>query len=294
MLIFMSCGKDDDKVSGPAGLTLSSLSATGTSLTSGADTTVDLNGATSATDVPKDAVITATFSKAVNEASVTATSITVMAGTEVIALNLATSGSTVTISATDGFPGGTSLSITMTGSLAAADGGAFGEATRTFRTAGRADVTPPNADKQHAYWTFDGDASDAVGTYANGTEVDVDYQTDRFGAVSSCAYFNGNTSIIEVADAAKLMDDATDFTVSFWVKTQSEGHVNENGDPTGMFVFGLGAFFGIQYEIFGAYDGSKFAISYENDGGDEFSEDMWFPSNACRQHQWWMARLGFC
>ncbi len=280
MLIFISCGSDDDGgSSGPDGVTLTSLMASGTSLSTGADTTVDLNGATSATDVPPNSEITAEFSKELNASSVTTSSVTISAGGEAVDIVVTTSGSTVTITASSELPRGTDLTITFAGSITAADGGALAETTRSFRTDGRAVVTPPLAGNLHAYWKFDGDASDAMGTYDDGTEVAIEYQADRFGAQSSCAYFDGDASIIEIADADVMMDDATDFTVSFWVKTNSDGHVNENGDPTGHFVFGLGAFYGIQYEIFSSYHGSKFAISYENDTTN-FSEDMWFPANA--------------
>ncbi|MGF1671676.1 MAG: hypothetical protein ACFCU6_14620, partial [Balneolaceae bacterium] len=70
------------------------------------------------------------------------------------------------------------------------------------------------------------------------------------------------------------------FTINFWVKTNSEGHVNENGDPAGHFVIGLGAFFGLQYEIFSDYTGAKFAMQFEAADGTPVSEEMWFPSNA--------------
>jgi hypothetical protein len=43
---------------------------------------------------------------------------------------------------------------------------------------------------------------------------------------------------------------------------------------------GLGAFYGLQFEIFGNYDGAKFAIQYDLGDGTTAAEDMWFPSEA--------------
>ena len=43
--------------------------------------------------------------------------------------------------------------------------------------------------------------------------------------------------------------NSNDFTICFWVKTDSEGHLDASGNPKGHFVMGLGAFFGFQYEI---------------------------------------------
>ncbi len=64
------------------------------------------------------------------------------------------------------------------------------------------------------------------------------------------------------------------FTLSFWVKTNSEGI------ERGHFVMGLGAFYGFQYEIFGSYDGAKLAGRYELPDGGTVAEDMWFPAGA--------------
>lgn len=276
ILAFSGCSSDDD---GPAALEVVSIVATGTDLATGDAVTVDLNGATTASDVPPNAEVTITFSRAVDPDKVTASSITIGDGTTDLSGSLATSESSVVITPNDGFERGTDYTLKITG-VAALDGGILTDITRTFKTAGRKDAVPPNVTEQLAYWKFDGDATDNVGSYDANAEVDVEYQTDRFGAIKSAAYFNGNTSIIEVPNASSLMTDASSFTVSFWVKTQTEGHVNENGDPTGMFVFGLGAFFGIQYEIFGSYDGSKFAVSYITADETGVSEDMWFPNGA--------------
>jgi hypothetical protein len=86
------------------------------------------------------------------------------------------------------------------------------------------------------------------------------------------ATFDGDASIIEIPNGDQLINTA-DFTISFWVKTNST-------HDAGHFVMGLGAFYGIQFEIFGGYDGAKFAIQYELGDGTTAAEDMWFPSLA--------------
>ncbi|MGM0580317.1 MAG: Ig-like domain-containing protein [Bacteroidota bacterium] len=276
-LVFTAC--DDEEGEAPE-LSIEALTATGTDLETGEEVTVDLNAASSASDVPPDAVFEITFDREVDAATATASNISVSDGDNDVAVSVSADGNVVTATPEEELIQGTDYTVSVSSAVTAADGGAVTNGSRTFKTAGRLPVEAPLSDAQVAYWKFDGDASDEMGNYADGTEVAIEYQEDRFGTVNSTAYFDGDESIIEVADAAGLMTGNDDFTVSFWVKTETEGHVNENGDPTGMFVFGLGAQFGIQYEIFGSYDGSKFAVSYENEEGNTFAEDMWFPSEA--------------
>lgn len=276
-LVFTAC--DDEEGEAPE-LTIEALTATGTDLTTGEEVTIDLNAATSASDVPPDAVFEITFDREVDAATATASNISISDGDNEVPVTVSASGSVVTVTPDEELIQGTDYTVTVASSLTAADGGIITNGSRTFGTAGRLPVVPPKEESQIAYWKFDGDASDEMGNYEDGTEVAIEYQEDRFGTINSTAYFDGDQSIIEVPNAAGLMTETDDFTVSFWVKTDSEGHVNENGDPTGMFVFGLGAFFGIQYEIFGNYEGSKFAISYTTEDGTNTAEDMWFPSEA--------------
>jgi hypothetical protein len=277
MMTFSGCNDDDD---GPAAIEIVSITATGTDLDTGTEITVDLNAATAASNVPPNAVVTITFSREVDPNKATASSITIGDGSTDLTGTITTSGSAVVITPNDGFERGTDYTLTVTAGVTALDGGALTSISRTFKTAGRKDAVPPQATSQMAYWKFDGDATDNMGTYDANAEIAIEYQTDRFGAIGSTAYFDGDASIIEVPNASTLMTDAMSFTVSFWVKTKTEGHVNENGDPAGMFVFGLGGDRGIQYEIFGGYDGSKFAVSYINAADATFPEDMWFPNGA--------------
>ena len=144
--------------------------------------------------------------------------------------------------------------------------------TRTFTTTGT--FMPKGA---VAYWTFENSADDVVGDYdpaASGV-VAVTYTDGRNAAAGKAATFDGDASIIEVPNGDQLLNTA-DFTLSFWVKTNSSGHVNANGDPTGHFVMGLAAFYGFQFEISGDYSSCKLAGSYDLGDGTGASEDLWF------------------
>jgi hypothetical protein len=124
-----------------------------------------------------------------------------------------------------------------------------------------------------AHWNFEDNANDVAGSYnpTAGGIVDITYVASRNAAAGKAASFNGTTSIIEIPNGDVLIN--TDkFTMSFWVKAQPQ--------DKGHFVIGLGAFFGLQFEIFGGLDGAKFAISYEVEDGTTVVEDMWFPSDA--------------
>lgn len=264
-----SCGSDDPD---PTALTLVSLTAGD----------IDLNGATSASDVPADATITAVFSTEVDAATATSANIVVTNTTEseVVTTAITVSGTTVTITPSAALREGASFSISVGAGLSSAEGVTLGAAlSRTFSVAG---ILVP--DGQVAYWNFnDSDASDAIGGN-DGVEVGMTYEDGRSAAAGKSAKFNGDNSIIEIANGDQLID-GENFTLTFWMKTESNGHVNADGNPTGHFVIGLGAFFGLQFEVFGGYDGAKFAIRYaatDAATGEPVtvSEDMWFPSNA--------------
>jgi hypothetical protein len=147
--------------------------------------------------------------------------------------------------------------------------------TRTFTTLGS--YAPTGA---IAYWSFENSANDQVGTYNPKTDgvIDIAYAPSFNTVAGQCAVFNGTTSIIEIPNGDQLSNTA-DFTISFWVKTKSEGHVNAEGNPKGHFVIGLGAFYGFQFEIPGDYGSCKLAGQYELADGTTAGEDLWFPGD---------------
>jgi hypothetical protein len=228
----------------------------------------DLNGATAAMAVPANADIVATFNKDIDVAGVTASMVQDYDQAN-ITVTVAVSGKQVTITPAGQATGAKYiLSLDM---VKATDGTMLATAlTRSYTTDGG--FVPSGL---FAYWPFDGAATDALGSYNPSTNgvVDITYGADRIGAENGAAIFNGTTSIIEVPNGDALMN-SQNFTISFWMKT------NSTNKTSGHWVIGLGAFYGIQFEVFGAYDGAKFAVSYTEGDTAGTSEDMWFPSLA--------------
>jgi len=257
LFIINSCSKDE-----PVPLKLVSLAAG----------SIDLNGATSPNDVPVNPVITATFNTNVDPTTATSSTITLVQNYDGanIELNISVDGKTVTISPKSELGHGALYQLTITEGLKSKDGEPLVSLTRSFTTEG---TFVPSG--QVAHWGFENNANDDVGTWNAKSDgvVDISYVNSRNAAAGKAASFNGTTSIIEIPNGDQLIN-THDFTISFWVKT------NSADKTSGHFVLGLGAFYGIQFEIFGGYDGAKFAIRYELGDGSTASEDMWFPSNA--------------
>lgn len=258
LMVSVNACKEDDS---PVALTLSTLVAGD----------IDLNGATAPNNVVAEPTITATFSTDVDATSATTANITLMRDYDdaTIGINISVSGATITITPTERLASGALHKLTLGAGLTATNGEMLtAEISRTFSTDG---FFAPTG--MVAYWNFDGDAKDQVGSYDANAEVDITYVSSRKEAAGTAASFNGTTSIIEVPNADQLIK-TNNFTISFWVKT------NSADKTSGHFVLGLGAFYGIQFEIFGGYDGAKFAIQYNMSDTASAAEDMWFPSEA--------------
>lgn len=256
--VFHGCKKDDD----PVDLKLSALTAG----------TIDLNGATSPTDVPVNVAFTATFTTNIDPATATAANITLTQDYDNanIPVQITVASNVITITPQSALGNGTLYKLELKGGLLSTDAKPLTDLTRTFTTFGTFSPTG-----MVAHWTFEDNANDVVGSFnpsANGV-VAITYTPGRNAAAGKAATFNGTTSIIEIPNGDQLIN-THDFTISFWVKT------NSTGIDHGHFVMGLGAFYGLQFEIFGAYDGAKFAIQYEFGDGTTGAEDMWFPSEA--------------
>ena len=257
-LIFNSCKKDDE----PKDLVLSTLT-TGD---------IDLNGQTSPSNVPAEPEIKATFNVDIDPATVTASSISLKQDYDNanIPLTLTVLNNTITIKPMEALGSGALYKLVMTAAIKSKDGKPLTETSRTFATIGT--FSPAG---MIAHWTFEDNANDVVGTYdapANGI-VDITYTAGRNAAAGKAATFNGTTSIIEIPNGDQLIN-THDLTLSFWVKTNSLGIEHSH------FVLGLAGYKGIQFEIFGAYDGAKFASQYEMGNGTTEGEDLWFPSEA--------------
>jgi len=258
IVIAVGCKKDDDD--DKTTFSLSTLKAGD----------IDLNGATSPNNVPSEPVITATFNMAVDAATANSNTITMVRDYDdaTIELDISVSGSTITIEPTESLGNGALFKLSFKAGIKATDGQDLTPFDRTFTTLG---TFVPGG--QIAHWGFEDNADDDIGSRTASAVIDVTYADSRNAGAGKAASFNGTTSIIEIPDGDQLVD-AEDFTISFWVKTNSEDK------ESGHFVIGLGAFYGIQYEIQGNYEGAKFAISYEKADGTTQPEDMWFPFEA--------------
>jgi hypothetical protein len=253
--VFLSGCKEDE----PVALTLDAIVAG----------TVDLNTATAATGVPVDAAITVTFSTDVDMATAISANITMTqdyddAGIE---MDIAAAGKVITLTPKANLGNGALYILDFGAGLLSTEGQALTPVSRSFTTEGT--FAPAGA---IAHWNFENNADDQVGSYDASAEIAITYTDSRNAAAGKAATFDGDASIIEVPNGDQLIN-TQNFTLSFWVKTNST-------HDAGHFVIGLGAFKGLQFEMFGGYDGAKFAISYELADGTTASEDMWFPSDA--------------
>jgi len=236
---------------------------------------VDLNAAASATSVDPKSDILATFTEPINSSTANSTNITLVRDYDgaTIPTTISVSDNVVTINPNEDLGSGTLYKLTFSGSVAYADGKAnVTTFNRTFTTKGT--FAPAGA---IAHWNFEGNAQDQVGNY-DGTGVAVTYTDSRNASAGKAATFDGDASIIEVPNG-DILQNSNDFTISFWVKTNSTGHVDAGGNPAGHFVIGLGTFKGFQFEIPGNYQSCKLAGSYALADGTTASEDLWFPGD---------------
>lgn len=261
-VLFQACGTDSE----PQDLNIESMTVGD----------MDLNSATSPTGVPTDATIDVTFNSNVQAETATTANISLVQDYDSadIPVTISVNGATITIQPEEELGSGALYQVTLHNGLLNEDDQPLANTSRSFTTAGT--FSPSGI---IAHWTFEDSPDDITGNFPASAEIDMTYTSSRNGDAGQAATFNGNTSIIEIPNGDQLIE-TDDFTISFWVKTDSQGHVNENNDPTGHFVLGLGAQFGIQFEIFGGYDGAKFAVQYDLGDGTSGAEDMWFPAEA--------------
>lgn len=253
---FNSCKEDD-----PTPITIATVTAND----------VDLNGATSPTNVSVAATITVTFTTNVDPATVTSSNITLERDYDkaIIPATVSASGVTVTIDPTNDLNAGSLFKLTLTSNLKSDKGLALTEVSRTFTTAG---LFAPS--DQIAYWNFESNTNDVFGSFNASASLtkDVTYVTGRNTSSGKAASFNGTTTIIEIPNGNQLMANK-DFGLSFWV--------NINSTKESHFILGLAAWKGFQFEVMGgpwtAVDkGVKIATQYDLGGIITDAEDTWW------------------
>jgi len=243
-----SCKKKDDKAS-------FQLSALVAQLAGG---TIDLNAATSANNVPSMPTIVATFSLNVNSASVSAGNVSLFREWDQknIPITVTTAGATVTVVPNEELGNGALFTLIFP-IVSSTDGQSVPAFIRTFTTIGT--FVPAG---QIAYWNFEDNANDQVGTYNADSIINITYTASYKASAGKAATFDGTTSIIEIPNADQLSNTQS-LSLCLWVKTNSAGHVDADGNPKGHFVMGLGAFYGYQFEIQGSYAECKIAATYD-------------------------------
>lgn len=209
LMTYTGCNEEN-----PSSLTIVSVASNGTDLTTGNNTTVDLNGVASATNVPPDGVITITFNKSVDAASVTSANVSLNNGTDDAAVTVAANGVEVTLTPTVPLLQGTIYTLLVSSAVNADDGGNFTATSRTFTTAGTAPPVVPQADNLVVYLSFNGVVEDEFNHTILNNEVTL--ATDRFGNFESSANFNGTTNYVGIEYGTDMSNANT--TVSYWIK----------------------------------------------------------------------------
>lgn len=221
---------------------------------------LDLDGATSATDVPVDQPIIAVFSTNISEASVEE-AVALSRGTNGKPYTYTVDGKTLTINATGGLLSGASYVLDLANTLKSTEGASYAGISVSFLTMGVGIDTPPQKEFQTMYVQFNGGVSDLIGMATTNFEQ-VSYTTDRFGNANGAASFAGAASA-GTGDIIELSGDdliSPSMTISTWFKTNS-------ADYTGSRVmFGLATERGYFMELGGdAIAWMKLATSHKID-----------------------------
>lgn len=219
---------------------------------------IDLNGALPSDQVPSNPTIVATFTLDVNAASVDSSTIILLRDWDKknIPLSVKTSGTTITIIPKEELGNGAMFKLTFP-NVTSIDGETYASFVRTFKTIGT--FVPAG---QIAYWNFENNANDQVGTFNADSIINITYTASYKTAAGLAATFDGTTSIIEIPNGDQL-SNTSEFSLCFWLKTNSINHVDADGNPKGHFVIGLGAFYGFQFEIQPTYAECKLGATYD-------------------------------
>ena len=233
---------------------------------------IDLNAAIPPTNVPTNPTITAVFSLAINATTVTSSTISLVQGydTTNMVITVTVTGATITIVPSTVLAGGAVYSLKFKAGITSTDGQAVGAFTRSFTTIGT--FVPTGV---IAYWNFEGNANDQVGTFSplsSANVIDMAWAPSRSGAAGQAAVFNGTTSLIEIPNG-DVLATSPDFSLTFWIKEDSTGKHDQ-------FTMGVSAWYGFQFEINNNGNGGlgecKLAAQYSLSNGTSTSQDLWF------------------
>jgi hypothetical protein len=239
---------------------------------------ININGANPPNTVPANAPsIIIGFTMDLNASSVTADKFSLVRNYDnaVIPLTFSVHGSAITITLSQGLGNGALYQFSVKSGISSSDGQSVGAFNRSFTTIGN--FIP---DGMFAYWTFENNVNDQVGTFNPGTGgiIDLTYVNSYKAAAGMAGSFNGSTTLVEIPNGDQL-DNTNDFTLAFWVMADSSKH--------GQFVMGLAGWFGFQFEIAGDYGSCKLAAQYRFADNTSGSEDLWFPADGNLGWQGW-------
>ncbi len=218
----------------------------------------ELDPSTTIINVSTESPIVITFSSALASTTVNATSISLVdisGGSVASSLDL--NGQIVTLTPDVPLSNVSSYSLKLANTLESSEGGEYIAETFHFQS-GTTAVIPPQADKQSAFWRFNGNSNDATGSQTTLTEQ-YTYVTDRYGVEEAAASFNGDGDIMEVLGNGSLM--ASDWTMSVWVNI-------DVADLTGTRYFaGIGVENGFYVEMLSGFENVSFTTSNEDAPG---------------------------
>jgi hypothetical protein len=219
-------------------------------------------------------IIVATFNSDVDPGTVETSAISLIQEFDgsLIDITITTLGAVITINLNQELLPGTLYKLEFTDDLGSIDGIAFNTVTYSFSTPGT--FAPKGA---LAHWMFEGNADEQSGTFNPAPDgiIAITYGPSRNAGAGLAAIFDGDRSIIEIPNGDALMN-TSNFTLSFWVKTDSDGHTDASGNPAGYLVMGLGAFFGFQFEISADFSSCNLVARFDVQDQVSVSSDLLF------------------
>jgi len=228
-------------------------------------------GIVSPTTVPPKATIIGVLSSNIDPASATTSSILLLRlfDSTYIDLSVTVSGNTITMVPKNDLGSGIYYSLTFTG-LRSTDGLQLTYLWRAFTTTGT--FGPPGV---VSYWNFENNTYDLQGNYTVSSVNDLNYQISSRKTLGQCAVFNGTSTVIQVPNGDNLVN-TNDFSLSFWVKANSQYQIDSSGDAKGQFVLGVGDYKGFEFEIAPDYSSCKLVGSYALPDGTTVSQELSF------------------
>jgi|CryBogDrversion2_1035201.scaffolds.fasta_scaffold00048_6 Bacterial Ig-like domain/Concanavalin A-like lectin/glucanases superfamily len=236
-------------------------------------------GSATAYNVPSNATIVATMTSAVNPATANSNTILLVRAfdTLTVDLTITVNGNTITMVPKTDLGSGINYTLTFT-SIYGTDGTIMSFLWRSFTTSGN--WGPPGL---VAYWNFEGNTYDQQKNYTVTSVTDLNYAKSLRNSLGQCAAFNGTSTMIEVANADQLLN-TTDFSLSFWVKANSQYQIDSLGNPKRQMVLGLGDYKGFEFEIASDYSSCKFLASYAVSNGTTVTEELSFAGDGKTQN----------